>query len=106
MFFAGRYSHAASKRVALPRAGTVDDLFAAETNTPYVADAGQIAVARRAVDVVTERFGVPRYARVDLVRDDQGDPCVLELELIEPSFFLPQAPPGAVERLVAALRSE
>ena len=106
IFFAGRYSHAANKRVLLPHAGTVDDLFAEETNVPHVADAEQIAVAQKAVDVVTERFGVPLYARVDLVRDDQGRPCVLELELVEPSLFLPQAPPDALEQLVAALRAE
>jgi hypothetical protein len=106
IFFAGRYSHAASKRVALPRAGTVDDLFAEETNAPYVADAEQIATAQRAVDVVTDRFGVPLYARIDLVRDDQGNPCVLEVELVEPSLFLPQAPPDALKRLVSALQSE
>ena len=106
IFFAGRYSHAANKRVLLPHAGTVDDLFAEETNVPHVADAEQIAVAQKAVDVVTERFGVPLYARVDLVRDDQGRACVLELELVEPSLFLPQAPPDALEQLVAALQAE
>jgi glutathione synthase/RimK-type ligase-like ATP-grasp enzyme len=105
VFFAGQYSHAASKRVALPRAALVDDLFAEETNAPYAADANQIATAQQAIAVVTERFGVPLYARVDLVRDDDGKPCVLELELVEPSLFLPQAPPEAVTRLVAALRT-
>lgn len=103
VFFGGRYSHAASKRVALPRAGVIDDLFAEETNAPHVAEAEQIAVAQHAVDVVAQRFGVPLYARVDLVRDDRGEPCVLEVELVEPSLFLPQAP-GAVAALVAALQ--
>ena len=106
VFFAGRYSHAASKRVVLPRAGTVDDLFAEESNAPHVADTDQIAVAQKALDVVTEQFGVPLYARVDLVRDDQGRPCVLELELVEPSLFLPQASPAALEHLVAAVQAE
>ena len=106
VFFAGTYSHAANKRVVLPPAGTVDDLFAEETNSAHVADAEQIAVAQKAVDVVTGRFGVPLYARVDLVRDDDGRPCVLELELVEPSLFLPQASPGALEHLVAALQAE
>ncbi|WP_344223216.1 ATP-grasp domain-containing protein [Paractinoplanes ferrugineus] len=102
VFFAGQYSHAAGKRVALPRAGVIDELFAEETNAPYVADDEQIAVARRVIDIVTSRFGVPLYARVDLVRDDDGKACVLEVELVEPSLFLPQAPPEAVARLVAA----
>ncbi|GIW70937.1 MAG: ATP-grasp domain-containing protein [Planctomycetota bacterium] len=42
------------------------------------------------------------YARVDLVRDESGRPCVMELELIEPSLFFAAAP-HALERLVRAL---
>ena len=103
VFLDGRYSHAASKRVTLPRAGVVDDLFAAETSAWHAADDEQLAVAGTAVDVVTRRFGAPTYARVDLVRDDAGRACVLELELVEPSLFLPQAGSDAVERVVAAL---
>jgi glutathione synthase/RimK-type ligase-like ATP-grasp enzyme len=40
---------------------------------------------------------VPRpllYARVDLARDDDGHPCLMELELIEPSLFLDRSPPA------------
>lgn len=44
------------------------------------------------------------YARVDLVRDDRGTPCVMELELVEPSLYLKQSP-EALERLVAAVQS-
>ncbi|MGL4178803.1 MAG: hypothetical protein ACRCSN_22330, partial [Dermatophilaceae bacterium] len=103
VFLAGRYSHAAGKRVALPRAGEVADLFAAETVTHSTADAAQVALARTAVDLVVSRFGIPTYARVDLVRDDDGRPCVLELELVEPSLFLAQGGPAAVRSLVDAL---
>ncbi|WP_051704479.1 RimK family alpha-L-glutamate ligase [Glycomyces sp. NRRL B-16210] len=103
VFFNGRFSHAASKRVAVPQAGTVDDLFAEETNAAHTATAAQIEVAQVAVDFVAERFGTPVYARVDLVRDDEGRFCVLEVELNEPSLFLPQADAAAVTRLVAAL---
>jgi hypothetical protein len=42
------------------------------------------------------------YARVDLVRDDAGEPRIMELELIEPSLYLLQHPP-ALARLVAAI---
>ena len=102
VFFDGHYSHAANKRVTLPESGTVEALFAEESNVPGTADSEQIAVAQAAIDVVTKRFGAPTYARVDLVHDDDGHSCVLELELIEPSLFLPQAGPEAVNRLVAA----
>jgi glutathione synthase/RimK-type ligase-like ATP-grasp enzyme len=42
------------------------------------------------------------YARVDVVRDADGVPRIMELELIEPSLFLTQYPP-ALERLVQGL---
>lgn len=103
IFFDGRFSHAANKRVALPRAGVVEELFAAESNSPWDATAVQIEVAQAAVDQVSARFGRPTYARVDLVRDDAGQYCVLEVELIEPSLFLPFADSTAVERFIAAL---
>lgn len=105
VYLGGVYSHAASKRVALPRGGHVEGLFAAEANTTHTAGADQLAVADAAIGHVTSRFGVPTYARVDVVRDDGGQPCVLEVELVEPSLFLPQADPGASARLVDALVS-
>ncbi len=103
VFLDGRFSHAANKRVALPQAGTVGDLFAPETNAAHVATAAQIEVAQAAVDLVADRLGTPTYARVDLVRDDTGGFCVLELELVEPSLFLAYADPAAAERFAAAL---
>lgn len=105
VFFDGRFSHAASKRVDLPRAGAVDDLFAVETNAAHTAAQDQIEVAQAAVDLVTNRFGTPTYARIDLVRDNDGRYCVLEVELVEPSLFLPQADPAAADRLAAVLTS-
>jgi glutathione synthase/RimK-type ligase-like ATP-grasp enzyme len=103
MFVDGQFSHAANKRVALPRAGVVVELFAAESNSAHNATAAQIQVAQAAVDHVSERLGTPTYARVDLVLDEAGQFCVLEVELIEPSLFLPFADSTAVERFIAAL---
>lgn len=45
------------------------------------------------------------YARVDIAPGLDGRPCLMELELVEPSLFLRQHPP-AVERLVDALVSK
>jgi O-ureido-D-serine cyclo-ligase len=42
------------------------------------------------------------YARVDLVRDPDGRPQLMELELIEPSLFFGRHPPAA-DRLAAAI---
>ena len=103
VFLDGRFSHAANKRVSLPRASVIDDLFAAETTTEHAATETQVAVAQAAMDVVGARWGTPAFARVDLVRDDSGRFCVLELELIEPSLFLPFAGAAGVQRLAATL---
>lgn len=46
-------------------------------------------------------FGRLLYARVDLVRDGAGAPCLLELELTEPSLYLAHAE-GAAQRFAAA----
>jgi glutathione synthase/RimK-type ligase-like ATP-grasp enzyme len=43
------------------------------------------------------------YARVDVVTDNDGHPCVCELEVTEPSFYLLQAP-ASVAPMVEALR--
>jgi O-ureido-D-serine cyclo-ligase len=42
------------------------------------------------------------YGRVDVARDADGAPRVMELELVEPSLFFPQAP-AALDRYVAAV---
>ncbi|HEY1465950.1 MAG TPA: hypothetical protein VGF11_02760, partial [Acidimicrobiales bacterium] len=58
--------------------------------------------------VAGERFGVPvplLYARVDLVRRDDGGHAVLEVELNEPSFNLTVAD-GAADRFAAAVRRQ
>jgi glutathione synthase/RimK-type ligase-like ATP-grasp enzyme len=106
VFFGGRYSHAASKRVTLPRAGVIDGLFAPETLAEHQADAAQLEVARAAMGVVERRFGTPDYARIDLVGDDEGRPVVLEVELVEPSLFLAQAGPRAVDLLVDSVTTD
>ena len=63
-------------------------------------DAAELSVGARALQAVP--FGTPLYARVDLIRDQKGEPVVLELELIEPSLFFRFAV-GSAERLAAAL---
>lgn len=44
----------------------------------------------------------PLYARVDLVPDGEGNPQVMEVEVIEPRLFLQEAP-HAAERFAAAI---
>lgn len=103
VFFDGVFSHCANKHVDLPRARTLGGLFAPESTRAYRAEAAQIDVARAALEVVRSRLGTPTYARIDLVRDDAGQFCVMEVELVEPSLFLREGGPAATDRLVAAL---
>jgi hypothetical protein len=58
------------------------------------------AVAEAALAPVADQI---LYGRVDLARDDAGQPVVMELELVEPSLFFAQHP-GAAARYAAALR--
>lgn len=99
----GQFSHAASKRVTLPRAGSmVPGLFAPEDNGPHEATDDARRVADAAMAAVPAALGQPLYGRVDLVRDDAGRPAVLELELAEPSLFLPEHPVAA-DRVASAI---
>ncbi len=99
----GEFSHAARKRVRLPGAeGVIDGLFAEERTAAAVADDEPRSVAAAALAAVPPALGEPLYARVDLVRDADGRACVLELELAEPSLFLPEHRPAA-DRAAAAI---
>jgi O-ureido-D-serine cyclo-ligase len=102
LFFDGRFSHAIRKGPLLRRGeGPTRALFAAEHITPRAASDAEIAVAEQTLAAIP--FAQPLlYARVDLIHDDAGAPCVLELELSEPSLFFAQAP-GSVERFAAAI---
>jgi len=94
MFFEGRFSHAIRKGPLLPPGGTATTgLFAAETITPRVPGADEMRVAEQVVAAIP--FGTPLYARIDLIRGDKGAPCLLELELTEPSLFFGHAAESA-----------
>lgn len=104
LYFAGRYSHAIRKAALLapdsdsPDAATRDEAIAPRTPAEDERRFGDAVVA-----VLAGRFGTaPLYARVDLLRDADGSPRLLELELTEPSLFLPFSE-GAADRLAAAL---
>jgi len=101
IFFEGRFSHAIRKGPLLKRKeGPTTELFARETITARVPDAAELGVASRALRAMP--FDTPLYARVDLIRDENGEPVVLELELIEPSLFFPFAA-GSAESFAAAV---
>lgn len=110
LYIGGRHSHAIRKGPLLKldqdveRVQHVLGLYVQEEITPREPRPDQREVADRVLNYVTERFGVPLYARVDLLDDAGGAPHVLEVELVEPSIFF-GTHPEAYGRFVAALLS-
>jgi glutathione synthase/RimK-type ligase-like ATP-grasp enzyme len=103
MFFEGRFSHAIRKGPLLPPGGAATGaLFAAESITPRVPGDDEMRLAQKVVSLVP--FGAPLYARVDLIRDDAGAPCLLELEMTEPSLFFVHAAESAETFAAAVMR--
>lgn len=102
MFFDGVFSHAIRKGPLLARgAESTRALFATEHITPRTPSPAELEVARAALAAIP--FAPPfAYARVDLIQDADGAPCVLELELAEPSLFFDHAA-GSAERFASAL---
>jgi O-ureido-D-serine cyclo-ligase len=101
IYIAGEFSHAIRKGPLLPPGGAAAQaLFAAEQITPRRPAEDELALARRIFASLP--FEPLLYARVDLVRDAQGSPRVLELELTEPSLFFPYSE-GSAGRLAAAV---
>lgn len=97
-----QYSHAIRKGPLLPpNAGATAALFAPEKIAAREPGADERALASRVLAALPFARP-PLYARVDLLRDGDGQPVLLELELAEPSLFFEHAP-GSVARFVDAL---
>jgi hypothetical protein len=105
LHFAGTFSHAIRKGPLLERGeGVRQDRDSRESITARTPTQAQLDVSQAAIAAACEAMGVdrpPLYARVDLVTDVDGSPLLIELELAEPSLFLPHAA-GSAERLVDA----
>jgi hypothetical protein len=94
IYFMGRFSHAIRKGPLLRRGGApTDELFAAEQITARAPGADELLIAERALAALP--FAAPLYARVDLIPSGDTTPCLLELELTEPSLFFAHAPGAA-----------
>ena len=109
LFIGGAFSHAVRKGPLLARGeGVRQDRDSRGDLSPAVATAAQRDVAQAVFDAIPGLIGVaapPLYARIDLSQDARARPVLLELELSEPSLFLPQAP-GAAATLVRAVEAE
>ena len=104
IYFAGTFSHAIRKGPLLRRGeGPTPGLFAAEDIVARTPSAEELRLGERTLAAMP--FPGPLlYSRVDLIHDAGGAPCVLELELAEPSLFFDHAPGSAARfaTLVAA----
>ena len=101
VYFEGRFSHAVRKAPLLPAAGgAARELDVATAVSARAPEASELALAARALALVPGP--APLYARVDLIRGACGAPCVLELELVEPSLFFDFGP-GSAERFAALI---
>jgi glutathione synthase/RimK-type ligase-like ATP-grasp enzyme len=100
IYIDGRFSHAIRKGPLLRPGGLAEGLFAAEDIRVREPTKDEGRVAKMAFNAIPGP--VPLYARVDLLRGTDGQPVVLELELVEPSLFFDHAP-GSAQRFVGAL---
>lgn len=104
-FFGGRLLHASRKRAVLAPGTAFDaDKVAHPGLEPWTPTPAELAVAERALAAVPEADEL-LYARVDLVDGEDGEPRVMELELVEPNLFLflhPESVSAVVEAVLAA----
>lgn len=106
LYFSGTFSHAIRKGPLLERGeGVRQDRDSRESITARTPTPAQRDLADQALDAAASAVGLtaaPLYARVDVVTAGDGSPLLIELELTEPSLFLPQSGGGA-GRLVDAI---
>lgn len=94
MIFGGVYSHAVLKK-AKPGDFRVQDDFGGTVHD-HIASKEEIELGLQAVKACPEK---PAYARVDIMKDNEGNMAVSELELIEPELWFRKKPESA--RLMA-----
>ena len=109
IYFDGRFSHAIRKGALLlpdhPAAQTPHATGDIQAREPA---RDELLLAEQALIAAGDLLGLDQpmaYARVDLIRDDAGNPCLLELELTEPSVFFAQAPAGSADRFAGVLNA-
>ena len=100
IYFDGVFSHAVVKRAKSGDYRVQPHLGG--TELPCEPPAGSRATAEAALAAAPE---MPAYARVDLIRLNDGKLAVIELELIEPSLWLQHAPDGGASFADAVARA-
>jgi glutathione synthase/RimK-type ligase-like ATP-grasp enzyme len=79
VYFDAAYSHAVRRKGFLPEGE--------ETDTDCQPDARQRGLADQMLDYLTDRFGAPLYARIDILEGPSG-PVVSEVEVTDPVVHL------------------
>ena len=104
VYFGGVYSHAIRKGQLLqPGAGPSELIYLEENITPRTPSEAELEIAEETLDSLTWPRDELLYARVDLIRQADGTPKIVELELTEPSLFLSfgdRAPDRLTEEIV------
>lgn len=109
----GEFAHALRKRAVLrpdevapvrdDAVGAAEIMYDPGLVTPTDATAAQVDHARAIVADLAERFDYrPLYARIDTIPGPGGEPLLLELEAVEPNFYLDQVP-ATIERVAEAV---
>jgi glutathione synthase/RimK-type ligase-like ATP-grasp enzyme len=103
IYIDGVLSHTIRKGPVLHAHGVATDrLWAPEEISARAPSPAERALAEATLDSLRWPRETLLYARVDLVRGDDGRPMLLELELAEPSLFLGFGD-GAAERLATGI---
>lgn len=98
MVFGGKYSHAVLKKAKSGDFRVQDDFGG--TLHDYIPTADEIRMAEQCVKSCPVE---PVYARVDILWDNQDNPALGELELIEPELWF-RRDPDASDKLATAIR--
>jgi hypothetical protein len=109
----GEFAHALRKRAVLrpdevapvrdDAVGAAEIMYDPGLVTATDATQPQVDHARAIVADIAERFGYrPLYARIDTIPGPGGEPLLLELEAVEPNFYLDQVPATA-DRVAEAI---
>jgi glutathione synthase/RimK-type ligase-like ATP-grasp enzyme len=99
IYISGQLTHTVRKRPA-PGDFRVQSIWGG-TVTRAEPSQAEVELAQQALEQLAEP---PLYARVDLVSGPDGQPCLIELELIEPNLYLTEHPPAAELLANAALK--
>ncbi|MYT70972.1 MULTISPECIES: hypothetical protein [unclassified Streptomyces] len=104
LFYGGQFLHSVRKGAVLAPGVAFDVRKVAHPALePWRPTVAELAVVEKALAAVPGGPEQLLYARVDLVDGPDGQPCVMELELVEPNLFLAAVHPGSLPVVAEAI---